>query len=288
MDTPTPQEQPSDQTQPQTPDPSSKKEEILDKVVIYMWPKTPVLYPMALFALICCLVGTSAGMSPHLYQLKQHYIESAQTETVSEANEESENTGSLNVAETSQSMINAMMVDRILGGIFLLLFAFTLFTLCLDLEVRWALVLFCVAIILIMGLYILDLSYHFLPNLVPQLFELSPMATPQFYGAVFLIWVVLMIVSLGVVRFHYVKVESNEVIVIGGLLEREQRFSTFRMHYVKDIQDVFEYYLPFVNSGRLILTFPEQRESVVIDNVMQIEKVTDQLDKISGVMQVRS
>ncbi|HXK94495.1 MAG TPA: hypothetical protein PKV38_12515, partial [bacterium] len=35
-----------------------------ERVVIRMWPKTPVLYPMAILALICSLVGAMAGSSP--------------------------------------------------------------------------------------------------------------------------------------------------------------------------------------------------------------------------------
>jgi hypothetical protein len=76
-------------------------------------------------------------------------------------------------------------------------------------------------------------------------------------------------------------------LVVGGLLERQQRFPTMRMRYTRDIQDVFEYYLPFVRSGRLILSFAEQHESIVIDNVLNIDKVTKQLDRISGVMKVK-
>ncbi len=155
-------------------------------------------------------------------------------------------------------------------------------------EVRWALVLFSSIVVVLLLLYILNMQFNFIPNILPHIFALSPMATPQFYAGFFVIWVILMIISLGVVQFHYVKIESNEVIVVGGLLERQQRYSTIRMQYVRDIQDVIEYYLPFVNSGRLVLIFPDQRDSVVIDNVLNIDKVTDQLDKLSGVMHVRS
>ena len=95
-----------------------------------------------------------------------------------------------------------------------------------------------------------------------------------------------MILTLGVVRFHYVKIESNEVIVVGGLLERQQRYPTLRMHYSKDVSDVLEYYLPFVRSGRLILKFHDSQDLVVIDNVRNIDTVIKQLDKITGVMKV--
>lgn len=266
------------------------EKEQINEVVIHMWPKTPVLYPVAIFALICCIVSSIWGVSPQLSQLKQYHQPAAQEEVAADSETAAEATTgaqAIDLEETTQSLVNAMVVDRVLGIVFLLLLAFTLFTLTLDIEVRWALVSFTSTIIVLLLIYILDQQFNFLPDLIPRLFELSPMATPQFYLAVFIIWVVLMVISMVVVRFHYVKVESNEVIVVGGILQREQRYSTINMRYMRDIQDVFEYYLPFVNSGRLILSFQGDYDSVVIDNVMNIDKVTEQLDELTGYMQVR-
>ena len=89
-------------------------------------------------------------------------------------------------------------------------------------------------------------------------------------------------------RVHYVKIEPNEVIVVGGVLERQQRYSTMRMRYTKEVQDVLEYYLPLVKSGRLILSFPEQNEAVIIDNVLNIKRVTSELDGLISSLQIVS
>ena len=59
-----------------------------------------------------------------------------------------------------------------------------------------------------------------------------------------------------------------------------------RMRYVKEIHDVMEYYLPFVRSGRLIFSFPEQSEAVIIDNVLGIAKVTRKVDKMVSALQI--
>jgi hypothetical protein len=72
------------------------------------------------------------------------------------------------------------------------------------------------------------------------------------------------------------------VVVVGGMLERQQRYDTMRMRYTKEIHDVMEYYLPFVRSGRLIFSFPEQSEAVIIDNVINIRKVAKRLDEVVG------
>jgi hypothetical protein len=71
------------------------------------------------------------------------------------------------------------------------------------------------------------------------------------------------------------------------LLERHQRFSTMQMRYVKEVGDVMEYALPFVHSGRLIFHFAGQDQPVVVDNVLNIDKVMKRLDDMVGQLRVR-
>ncbi len=272
-------------------------------IIIRMWPKVPVLYPMAILALICALVGVFAGSAPHVNELHNIYQPAEQAvqadasgnpiaagvdAAIKKVSELAP--GVVNqavVMEQSEQLVDGLYWDRLLGTIFLLVFAFSLFTLSVDLEVRWALVSFASLLIVCLLLIMINQRYDFLPGVFSSIASLSPMANPQFYMLICLIWIILMVISLFIVRFHYVRVESNEILVVGGLLERQQRFPTMRMRYTRDIQDVFEYYLPFVRSGRLILSFAEQHESIVIDNVLNIDKVTKQLDRISGVMKVK-
>ncbi len=277
------------ETQEQATQVTPKPEEAIpDTIIIRMWPKTPVLYPVAVFALICSIVGSFSGFSPNMSELKTAYEAQMQASAGENVQQETVEAAQIETEAVVKSMLASLYIDRVMGAIFLVLLAFTLFTLCLDLEVRWAMVIFSILITLILLIYIANSQYNFLPTLFPKLFILSPLASPQFYFTIFLIWAILMIISMFIIRFHYVKIESNEIIVVGGLLQREQRFSTNRMYYTKDIQDVFEYYLPLVNSGRLIISFSDHPESIVIDNVLNINKVTKLLDEITGVMQVRS
>lgn len=266
---------------------SPKEPEIPETILIRMWPKTPVLYPMAILALLFGLIGLFAGSSPHIRTLNKMYHPTVQVTMQGEQATSSPVTlDQEQVIEQADKLAKGLFLDRLMGLIFLFVFAFSLFTLSVDLEVRWALVTFASSMIVLLLLILINQQYEFLPGVLSTIASLSPMASPQFYFAIFAIWAILMAISCAVVRFHYVRIESNEVIVVGGLLERQQRFPTMRMRYTRDIQDVFEYYLPFVRSGRLILSFAEQNESVVIDNVINIDKITKQLDLISSVLHV--
>ncbi len=290
----------------QTQTPQEKVEEAKEKkIVIRMWPKTPVVYPLALLALIFCIIGSLFGSAPHLRALARAEKAAMQAQSSQAQSEhsspESDNPSGvanqtvsdvtpqvthINYEETAKKLITGRWVDQVMGIIFLIVFAFCLFTLCVDIEIRWALFAFTSTIVVLLVIYILNERYDFMPNFLKQLATLTPTASPQFYLAIFVIWLVLMVISFAIVRFHYVEIESNEVIVVGGLLERQQRFPTTRMQYVKDIQDVFEYYLPFIRSGRLVLIFPDQHETLVVDNVLNIDKVITELNEMSGVLQV--
>ena len=158
----------------------------------------------------------------------------------------------------------------------------SLFAICVDLDVRWAIIYLSIVVITALLLWILNITTGLLPSLFGWLDYITPMANAQLYLGVFVVWLLLMFISFVVTRFHYVKVEAKEVIVVGGMLERQQRYDTMRMRYTKEIGDVMEYYLPFVRSGRLIFSFPEQSEAVIIDNVINIKKVTKQLDDVVG------
>jgi hypothetical protein len=278
------------------------------KIIIRMWPKTPVLYPMALVALICCLVAHFAGSSDlSNYPLGTNDpvaeesgapgnadapAEEAPTEGTS-ANPQA-STGQATVlvaqapapdtpqADDAEKELEKKRVDRTLAVIFLLTLFFSLFAICVDLDVRWAIIYASALVILALLLWILDITVGFFPMVTPILDHITPMANAQFFLGVFLVWFFLMCVSFFITRFHYVKVEASEVMVVGGMLERQQRYDTMRMRYTKEIHDVMEYYLPFVRSGRLIFSFPEQNEAVIIDNVINIKKVTRQLDEIVG------
>ena len=271
------------------------------RIIIRQWPKTPVLYPMALVALICAIVGVIAGPgmtdAPAVEEAKPTAVEKAEAPSGEDATLPAEGAEDpVKEASAAESKKDAKAavggpwrkVDRTMAVIFLFVLTFSLFSLCVDFEVRWAFVVFAVIVILILGAVLADIFFGFFTGFFAFLGGFTPVANPHFYFALTGIWIFLMLISLLIVRFNFVKIESNELVVVRGFLERQQRHSTFRMRYTKDIQDVFEYYLPFVRSGRLVFNFPGEEEPVVIDNVIQIDRVIKDLDEVSSVMQVKT
>ncbi|MGC9327200.1 MAG: hypothetical protein ACP5I1_06180, partial [Candidatus Hinthialibacter sp.] len=150
---------------------NTSKESMPDSIMIRMWPKTPVLYPMAILALLFGIIGLFAGSTPHIRKLNQIYhptmqVQTAQEENMNVSQEEatsseaaSSEAASTEAASTeatpeeeasavvvdeaavlkqAEQLAKGLTLDRIMGTIFLLVFAFSLFTLSVDMEVRWA------------------------------------------------------------------------------------------------------------------------------------------------------
>ncbi len=237
---------------PPTPRPESVGS--VPALIVRLWPKIPVLYPAALVALLCGIL--------QMWHLHENPTEMLQHGAVSP-------------------------LEQALGITFLGTLMLCLFTITFDIGLTWALLWIAGVVIIGLVLVLVNIFYPFLPEFFSWLKHLQPYASTQFYYCVFAIWVILMIVGIIYVRFHYVRFESNEIIVVGGILDKRRRYSTAGFTYTKEVTDVFEHYLPFVRSGRLIMRFPNEEEPLMLDNVMDIDGVIKRLEMLTSVMAVQ-
>jgi hypothetical protein len=235
----------------------SPEERHSHSLVIRMWPNIPILYPMAIAALICGIMSLFPSFSG-------------------------------DVRDAVGGAVSPTHGAQVVALGFLAAFTYTLVVVCTDIVLTWALLGIAVATIAGLVMFIVNLYHPFLPGLFSFLGKFTPMANAPFYFAVFTIWALLMVAGVIYSRFHYVKIESNEVVVVGGVLDKRKRYSSMRMQYTKEICDVFEYYLPFVRSGRLILRFPQEAEPIIIDHVLGVDKVIEKLDHVTATLQVVS
>jgi hypothetical protein len=251
-------------------------------MTIRIWPNIPMLYPMALAALLCGIFSLMFGLDSELKRI------STPPAAVATAAQDGSVT-SLTPAETRvefAEISQRLKVEQVIALVFLAAFAYTMVVICTDIILTWALLGIAAAVILGMGLFILNIYYHFLNGLFDFLGGFIPIANAHFYFAICMVWVLLMIAAVIYARFHYIRIESNEVIVVGGVLDKRRRFSTMRMTYTKEVFDVFEYYLPFVRSGRLIIRFTGESEPIIVDHVMHLDAVVKKLDHVTATMQV--
>ena len=252
-------------------------------MTIRVWPNIPILYPMAIAALRCGIFSLLFGIDPELKRLSSHPAASqVQQPDGTMASIITSDTHTVKYAD----MAGRLKVEQVIALVFLAAFTYTMVVVCTDIILTWALLGVFGAVILGMGMFILNIYYNFLGGFFNFLGGFIPIANAHFYFAIFVVWVLLMIAAIIYARFHYIQIESNEVVVVGGILDKRRRFSTLRMTYTKEVFDVFEYYLPFVRSGRLILRFQGETEPIVIDHVMQLDAVVKKLDHVTATLQV--
>ncbi len=251
-------------------------------MTIRVWPNIPILYPMAIAALLCGIFSLMFGMDGKLKEISTQPKAQAVTQTNGTVSETAPEFVQVKYSE----MAEKLKVEQVIALIFLAAFAYTMVVVCTDIILTWALLGVAAAVILGMGLFILNIYHNFLGGFFNFLGGFIPIANAHFYFAIFVVWIILMVAAIIYARFHYVKIESNEVIVVGGVLDKRRRFSTMRMTYTKEVFDVFEYYLPFVRSGRLILRFQGESEPIVIDHVMNLDAVVKKLDHVTATLQV--
>lgn len=262
-------------------------------LVIRIWPNVPILYPMAIAALLCGIFSLMFGFDRELNRIatKPTISQSAPAQS-GVAIQDSNKTWTVIdgdkvlVTADPDKIAGKIQAEQVIALIFLAALAYTLIVVCTDIVLTWALLGLFTGVIFALILFIVNIYHPFLPGLFSFLGSFTPVANAQFYFAIFLIWGVLMIGGIIYSRFHYVKIESNEVVLVGGVLDKRKRLSSMRMQYTKEICDVFEYYLPFVRSGRLILRFPQEAEPVIIDHVMNVDKVIAKLDHVTATLQV--
>ena len=186
---------------------------------------------MAIAALICGIFSLMFGLDPEVKRLSSPPV--AQSITQPDGTTASIITSDKHEVKYTE-YASKLKTDQVIALVFLAAFTYTMVVLCTDIMLTWALLGVAAAVILGMGLFIMNIYYNFLGGLFHFLGTFLPTANAHFYFAIFTIWVILMIAAILYSRFHYIRIEANEVIVVGGMLDKRRRFSTLRMTYTKD------------------------------------------------------
>ena len=107
----------------------------------------------------------------------------------------------------------------------------------------------------------------------------------QFYGffSGFLAFVFLLVLIN--TRFNYYEINHREILHHHGYLGDITRHPTSGLRFNKEIYDMFEYLL--LRSGRLIFYPSTVREALVIDNVINVNKVENRIKHLLSVVAVR-
>ena len=107
----------------------------------------------------------------------------------------------------------------------------------------------------------------------------------QFFGFIAGIFALIFLLVLINTRFSYYEVNHREILHHHGYLGDITRVPTAGLTHNKEIYDVLEFLL--LRSGRLIFYPASSRNAIVIDNVININKVESRIKEMLSVIAVR-
>ncbi len=157
------------------------------------------------------------------------------------------------------------------GNIWLIVFFVNMFIVAFDFSSTKFFVLILVVVIIVILLVFL------VPGMFTSLPEgtFDPRLTAEFYGIVTLIMALILgLVVLGS-RFDYWKIERNEIYHKKGLFSSAERLPTKSLRILKEIPDVFEFFI--LRAGSITL-MPGHGDVIPLRTVLNINKKQKQID----------
>jgi hypothetical protein len=242
-------------------------------IIIRPWPKVIFIYPTFLAALL-------AG----IWQLTLGGDEAASGETTTAAAPAAAPAAEAPTEDAAAAAPKGLRTRETIGLVFFLVFCVNILVLSFEFTRIITVALFFLA--LAVAFFLLFLSDRWpVFDSIRQLFaSLHLTASTSFY---FSLASYLALVYAGVfinTRWNYWEIHHNEIIHHTGFLGDIKRFPSPNLRMTKTINDVFEFLL--LGSGRIVLYPASEREAVVLENVLNVNKVEHSIKSLLSALKV--
>src|SRR6185503_9711043 len=134
-------------------------------------------------------------------------------------------------------------------------------------------ILGCLAMVFL--LLFLGTKYAVLDFLREMVAGLHLKASSSLYFSIGTYFLILYAGILINTRWNFFEVRHNEIVHHTGFLGDIRRYPSPNLKFTKEISDVFEFLL--LGSGRIILYPTSEKEAIVLDNVLNVNRVESQM-----------
>jgi hypothetical protein len=242
---------------------------------IFTYPKVIFIFPTMIVSLICAI-----GMA-----LNHDRTDSKGKELP--AAKATANAGDAAATPAPGKLSRFETVPNLLGVLFLVVFAFNLVVMALDFP-RFTIVAFLLGGLFLI-FFILWVGSYFDVDLLQSIRQLMARiyvrANTQFYVMIVLILVGLFAMIYVSRYLDYWEILPNEILHHHGPLSDLERYPTMNLKFDKEIPDVVEHL--FLGAGKLVLHVSDERKSIVLENVLFINRVETALKGLMSRMEVR-
>lgn len=171
--------------------------------------------------------------------------------------------------------------SSLIGRIWLMIFVFNILVISFEFSrIR------SVAIVaFILAFIFAGIQFGFL-SAVGDFFRKLPLVmNDTFYYMIAGIFTVIYGLVFATTRFNYWEIQPNEILHHHGFLGDVHRYPTRGLRMHKEITDVLEYAL--LRAGTLVLIPTGVDRPIVLENVINLNKVEDKIQRLLGTMKVR-
>ncbi len=252
---------------------------------IFTYPKIIFIIPTMVASLICGIGMTvirDRTQDPSKGFVEQVTEKSPSTKVVTKGN----TTITTTEFEQKPARIRRFSSPQnVLGIVFLAVFALNLLVIAIDFP-RFTILLLVLGVFGFGFFFLwLNVYYDLVPPLVNALEAIFVVANAGFYFMIsFILTSILGIIW--VTRYlDYWEILPNEILHNHGPFSDLERYPTMNLKFDKEIPDILEYAI--LRSGRLVLHVGSERKSIVLDNVLWIDRKEDRLKKLMSRLEVR-
>ncbi len=183
------------------------------------------------------------------------------------------------------SMVSSGGPSTWMGNGFMLLFFLNLLVFAFDFSRIKSLTLLILIVAVVLGMMWADTRWEVIGGLKDLVNAIQIQMNTWFYGATSAVFAFVLLLVLINTRFNYYEVNHREILHHHGYLGDITRLPTQGLHLNKEIYDLLEYVL--LRSGRLIFYPHGTREAIVIDNVINVNRVEKHIKDLLSVIAVR-
>ena len=170
------------------------------------------------------------------------------------------------------------------GLVFYFVFCANLLVISFEFTRMKTVAIFFFVLAVVFLLLFLSNSIDVLAGIKKALGSLELVMSSGFYFALTGYLAVIYVGVFIITRWNYWEVRHNEIIHHTGFLGDIKRYPSPNLRMTKVINDVFEFTL--LGSGRIVLYPQSEREAVVLENVLNVNKVEDSVKRLLSAIKV--
>jgi hypothetical protein len=180
-------------------------------------------------------------------------------------------------------VLSQATIDRsaLVGRIWIFLFIFNILVISFEFtRIRSVAIIFALLAFVFAGI-----EFGFLRTVGHFLGDMPVLMNATFYWVMTVVFSAIYLIVFITTRFNYWEFQPNEILHHHGFLGDVQRFPTRGLRMQKEITDVLEHIL--LRAGTLVLVPPGVERPIVLENVINLNKVEDKIQRLLGTLKVR-